>query len=411
MPRTISLVPACVFLCTLVSSMAQEAPPPARAPVLPEQPKQAAQPAPPPKGEMRLEEQILVQVLANPNLDAAQVLPLLMVLRRGEMDGDALIPLLLLKGMAGSGPRPVLVRDGDTLLVVHRGVVQKVKAGTLEVAGSLNYRKAGATGAADLKALLTPLLGERKLGENEQRLLELLADPDAGMEQMLPLLMMMGGGQGDGGEAMGVLLLSRLSSGLGETQPVVELEGGTLFVLDRGVLYKINLGKMELEGRLDCRKGTSPDQEALAAALGPAIAQAREAAQQEACSSNLKQMGLGVHMYAQDHEEKLPGTTWVKDIWNYVGNPDIFRCPERPEQGVGYAINAAVLNKPMAEIANPSETVLFFETNLGGDNPVGGAKDIPAEGVHNGGINVGFVDGHVKWWGVEEAKQLLEQGE
>lgn len=44
----------------------------------------------------------------------------------------------------------------------------------------------------------------------------------------------------------------------------------------------------------------------LAAILFPVFAQAREKARQTSCLSNLKQMGLGVLMYAQDNDETYP---------------------------------------------------------------------------------------------------------
>jgi prepilin-type N-terminal cleavage/methylation domain-containing protein/prepilin-type processing-associated H-X9-DG protein len=44
----------------------------------------------------------------------------------------------------------------------------------------------------------------------------------------------------------------------------------------------------------------------LAAILFPVFAQAREKARQTACLSNLKQIGLGMMMYAQDYDEVLP---------------------------------------------------------------------------------------------------------
>ena len=45
----------------------------------------------------------------------------------------------------------------------------------------------------------------------------------------------------------------------------------------------------------------------LAAILFPVFAQAREKARQTACLSNVKQVGLGLMMYAQDYDEVLPG--------------------------------------------------------------------------------------------------------
>src|SRR5881296_1860227 len=44
----------------------------------------------------------------------------------------------------------------------------------------------------------------------------------------------------------------------------------------------------------------------LAAILFPVFAQARDKARQSACISNMKQIGTGIMMYAQDYDETLP---------------------------------------------------------------------------------------------------------
>src|SRR5207249_3020322 len=44
----------------------------------------------------------------------------------------------------------------------------------------------------------------------------------------------------------------------------------------------------------------------LAAILFPVFAQAREKARQTVCLSNMKQVGIGLQMYAQDYDETLP---------------------------------------------------------------------------------------------------------
>src|SRR5512144_498244 len=63
----------------------------------------------------------------------------------------------------------------------------------------------------------------------------------------------------------------------------------------------------------------------LAAILFPVFAQAREKARQISCLSNIKQIGLGVLMYAQDYDETYPfawGQTgaWYESVDPYIKN-------------------------------------------------------------------------------------------
>jgi prepilin-type N-terminal cleavage/methylation domain-containing protein/prepilin-type processing-associated H-X9-DG protein len=77
----------------------------------------------------------------------------------------------------------------------------------------------------------------------------------------------------------------------------------------------------------------------LAAILFPVFAKARDRAKQTTCVSNLKQLGLAVSQFADDHEEVLPQATFLfnctpslptalPNVLNaYAKSPDIFRCP------------------------------------------------------------------------------------
>jgi prepilin-type N-terminal cleavage/methylation domain-containing protein/prepilin-type processing-associated H-X9-DG protein len=76
----------------------------------------------------------------------------------------------------------------------------------------------------------------------------------------------------------------------------------------------------------------------LAAILFPVFSRARESARTSACNSNLRQLGLAVHMYSQDFDELLPcdyfpcnsSTTHarlVSQIGPYVKNMQIMYCP------------------------------------------------------------------------------------
>ncbi|MCS6777665.1 MAG: prepilin-type N-terminal cleavage/methylation domain-containing protein [Chloroherpetonaceae bacterium] len=87
----------------------------------------------------------------------------------------------------------------------------------------------------------------------------------------------------------------------------------------------------------------------LAAILFPVFAQAREQARQATCTSNVRQIGMGVRMYVQDYDETFPifyayntrdpitgARAWAGDpphkgvellIFPYIKNQGIFRCP------------------------------------------------------------------------------------
>ncbi len=76
----------------------------------------------------------------------------------------------------------------------------------------------------------------------------------------------------------------------------------------------------------------------LAAILFPVFSRAREAARKTSCASNLRQLGLASHMYAQDHDELLPcdyyacnsSTTHARlvgQILPYINNTQIMYCP------------------------------------------------------------------------------------
>jgi len=58
----------------------------------------------------------------------------------------------------------------------------------------------------------------------------------------------------------------------------------------------------------------------LAAMLLPALARAREQARRGVCISNIKQIGLALHMYAQDYDENFPLDTAT------VGNKRVVAC-------------------------------------------------------------------------------------
>jgi len=162
----------------------------------------------------------------------------------------------------------------------------------------------------------------------------------------------------------------------------------------------------------------------LAAILFPVFAKAREKARQTSCLSNVKQIGLGMMMYAEDHDEcymvvnHTSGYDWFPPLYPYVKNRQIFRCPSHRagagEPDTDYALNGLFAHgTSMAQIEMPAEQIAIAERDGGctetGYHPwpdSGGWGDLGnysefeshlATDRHNGGSNYGFADGHAKW--------------
>ena len=191
----------------------------------------------------------------------------------------------------------------------------------------------------------------------------------------------------------------------------------------------------------------------LAAILFPVFAQAREKARQTACLSNMKQLGTGIMMYAQDYDEILPprvlaietprtyfeGYSWRRLIFPYVKSVDVFKCPSNsrntldagdstanalstsglpdnaPRFKVSYGANGTDgTNTPMrrsaqvlalASFNRPAELILIGESHMPNsemhldriDDPISSTN--PLKQMYSGHstfANYIFTDGHAK---------------
>ncbi len=85
----------------------------------------------------------------------------------------------------------------------------------------------------------------------------------------------------------------------------------------------------------------------LAAILFPVFARAREQARKTSCLSNLKQIGLACHMYAQDYDELFPVDNhicnphlrFVNQVMPYMKNMQILYCPSARRMGMNYLVD------------------------------------------------------------------------
>ncbi len=128
----------------------------------------------------------------------------------------------------------------------------------------------------------------------------------------------------------------------------------------------------------------------LAGLLLPSLASAKSRARQTACASNLRQIGLGIQMYADDFQGYFPDTThtgstnqsWIYTLAPYVGNVAAIRiCPSDPKGQLRRTNDAAsyIPNEYLAvdkrdafgrvqesyrrldQLRNPAETISTFE--------------------------------------------------
>ncbi|MBI5833447.1 MAG: DUF1559 domain-containing protein [Armatimonadetes bacterium] len=157
----------------------------------------------------------------------------------------------------------------------------------------------------------------------------------------------------------------------------------------------------------------------LSTALWPAIRQVREHAEaDDQCRTNLKQVALGVLMYSEDYDSKLPAESqagtqpqdWRDAIYPYIKNDEVLQCPLwQGEKRSSYGYNGFYLSyRRRGRMDAPAQTVLLCDA--GRDDAGETLKkyyhvDPPAMATHkwvvrpdfrHQGCNVAYVDGHVK---------------
>ncbi len=133
----------------------------------------------------------------------------------------------------------------------------------------------------------------------------------------------------------------------------------------------------------------------------------REQARAMASLSNLKQIALAVEMYAQDHHEQMPDADqWVDQVSPYLVGKAVppserehtlaalLRDPSAPQgEKWSYAFNRNLSGVKLADIKNPAETVLLFESTTGVKNAADTGQSVPRGGRHNAGDYYAFAEG------------------
>jgi prepilin-type N-terminal cleavage/methylation domain-containing protein/prepilin-type processing-associated H-X9-DG protein len=146
----------------------------------------------------------------------------------------------------------------------------------------------------------------------------------------------------------------------------------------------------------------------LAALLLPGLGRAKESGKATACLSNLRQMGIALQLYTQDHNNRLP---FMRDkslsttnelpspdmvLSNYLGNVRVLQCPSDRQRlfqttGSSYSWNSLLNGQDADHLTalglsfNPHQIPLMFDKDkfhaLRGDKKA---------------VNYLYADGHLK---------------
>jgi Domain of unknown function (DUF4190)/GYF domain 2 len=129
--------------------------------------------------------------------------------------------------------------------------------------------------------------------------------------------------------------------------------------------------------------------------LLPALAAAKQKAQEIVCVNNEKELALAVRIYAGSHNDQFPhATTWCDDIKADVPSEKFFKCPAVVAgDRCDYAFNAKLDGLDENKIA--PQTVMIFEAE-GGWNANGGADLMISKPRHARFFVVAYADGSVQ---------------
>ena len=129
-----------------------------------------------------------------------------------------------------------------------------------------------------------------------------------------------------------------------------------------------------------------------------AFAKSQEQSLRSICISNLKQIGLALMMYVQDHKDKFPED--IRELYpDYISTGTVLKCPGdktipdtqkvEPDTPISYTY----VKRLSSEDSNPSKIFILYDSS---------------PDYHEGeGRNVLFIDGHVAWMPEEQFQKLL----
>jgi prepilin-type processing-associated H-X9-DG protein len=129
-----------------------------------------------------------------------------------------------------------------------------------------------------------------------------------------------------------------------------------------------------------------------------------EFARQATCKSNLRQIGLACHMYADDHGEEFP-PGFQDLVPAYVDNPKVYKCPSGDADwqdfrtGKVSEASSSCTYVPSLCARMPGSFILAYDKSTETHHREG----------HSAGRNVLFADAHVEWWSASREAEFQEK--
>ena len=105
----------------------------------------------------------------------------------------------------------------------------------------------------------------------------------------------------------------------------------------------------------------------LAAMLLPAVSKARERGRRADCGGNLHQIGLLLHMYSLDHDEKFPSQ--LKSMASYADQPRLYICKSSDVVSAETVTNMTAANCSYNYLPKKSETCCTHATRTAATTP------------------------------------------
>ena len=188
----------------------------------------------------------------------------------------------------------------------------------------------------------------------------------------------------------------------------------------------------------------------LASLLLPALNSAKQKAWGATCNSNMRQIGLGLKMFADDNNgnyplsrgripwnplnAESPSNSWMQQIISLVQNTNVYHCPTDHKSPFSYfngvraayvlakyqhaALSRRSIKFPAAHVLSGDTTSdadkrIFYPDDADKDdysqNCVGGVDNgshYVEWRVHSQGQNILFEDGHTKWYKKYESNEM-----